>query len=250
MRTFAAWEYEKASKRKGGRVSINVRSSGEVSFHEGYVSRKEARRADKGISTDEKSRRPEVTSTMQTYIDLHRHAAVRVEMAGNPAVVLRLMVAHVIAGSHLFRVTPEPQTARSDEVRESVETCPAEAAFDEKRRAVLGVLGFDPDTPTVCRGHEGYHGLVVVFLRLLDLPDPVVMEVVAMVMGEALASGSAAVEAVGAHLQVVVDSASNLCKAEAQGAQRNNRRSPLHIFRTANAPTRHDRPGAIRPCSS
>lgn len=41
---FHSWEYEKAPKRKGGRVYVDVRSTGEVTFHEGYVTRKEARR--------------------------------------------------------------------------------------------------------------------------------------------------------------------------------------------------------------
>ena len=39
---FHFWEYEKAPKRKGGRVYVDVRSTGEVTFHEGYVTRKEA----------------------------------------------------------------------------------------------------------------------------------------------------------------------------------------------------------------
>jgi ParB family chromosome partitioning protein len=200
---FHVWEYEKAAKRKGGRVYIDVRGSGEVTFHEGYVTAKEARRAEKGEeSTGQKPPRPEVTSTMQTYVDLHRHAAVRAAMTGHPQVALRLMVAHAIAGSHLFRVTPEPQTARSDEVRESIETCKGEADFDDKRRAILGVLGFDPDAATVTGGNGDAYGLVGLFLRLLDLPDALVMEVIAIVMGEALASGSAAVEAVGAYLDI------------------------------------------------
>ena len=42
---FQSWEYEKTPKRKGGRVYIDVRSTGEVTFHEGYVSRQEAARA-------------------------------------------------------------------------------------------------------------------------------------------------------------------------------------------------------------
>lgn len=202
---FSTWEYEKAAKRKGGRIYVDVRSSGEVVFHEGYVSRKEARRAEKGEGGSAvKPPRPEVTSTMQTYIDLHRHAAARAALTGHPGVALRLMVAHVIVGSHLFRVTPEPQSARSDDVRESVETCRGEAVFDEKRRAVLGVLGFDADTPTVIGGNGDGYNLAVIFLRLLDLPDPVVMEIVAVAMGEALASGSAAVEAVGFHLNVAM----------------------------------------------
>src|SRR3546814_6172774 len=64
---FSSWEYEKAPKRKGGRVYIDVRGNGEVTFHEGYVTRKEARRLEKGepLNTGQKAPRPEVTSTMQ-----------------------------------------------------------------------------------------------------------------------------------------------------------------------------------------
>ena len=201
---FQSWEYERAAKRKGGRVYIAVRSSGEVTIHEGYVTRKEARRIEKGEApgTGHKPARPEVTSTMQTYIDLHRHAAVRAALTGHPQIALRLLVAHVIAGSHLFRVTPEPQTTRSDEVRESVETCRGEAVFDEKRRAVLNLLGFSPEEPNVTGGNGDEFGLAGVFLRLLDLPDRAVMDVIAIVIGEVLAAGSAAVEAVGLHIGV------------------------------------------------
>jgi len=201
---FQSWEYERAAKRKGGRVYIDVRSSGEVTVHEGYVTRKEARRIERGEApgTGQKPARPEVTSTMQTYIDLHRHAAVRAALTGHPKVALRLLVAHVVTGSHLFRVTPEPQTTRNDEVRESVETCKGETAFDEKRRAVLDLLGFSAEEPTVTGGNGDDFGLAGVFLRLLDLPDRAVMDVIAIVIGEALAAGSAAVEAAGLHIGV------------------------------------------------
>ena len=201
---FQSWEYERAAKRKGGRVYIDVRSSGEVTVHEGYVTRKEARRIERGEApgTGQKPARPEVTSTMQTYIDLHRHAAVRAALTGHPKVALCLLVAHVVTGSHLFRVTPEPQTTRNDEVRESVETCKGETAFDEKRRAVLDLLGFSAEEPTVTGGNGDDFGLAGVFLRLLDLPDRAVMDVIAIVIGEALAAGSAAVEAAGLHIGV------------------------------------------------
>ena len=97
---------------------------------------------------------------------------------------------------------PEPQTARNDDVRESVETCRAETDFDAKRRAVLDLLGFSPEEPTVAGGNGDDFGLVGVFLRLLDVPDRAVMDVVVIVMGETLASGSAAVEAVGGEIGV------------------------------------------------
>ncbi len=202
--SFQSWEHEKAPKRKGGRVYIEVRGNGEVTFHEGYVTRKEARRLEKGepLNSGQKSPRPEVTSTMQTYIDLHRHAAVRAALTRHPKVALRLMVAHAIVGSHLWTVRPEPQTTRNDEVRESIETCRGEADFDEKRRAVLSLLDFSAEEPTVTGGNGDGFGLVSVFLHLLPLPDRAVMDVIAIVIGETLAAGSAAVEAVGQEIGV------------------------------------------------
>jgi ParB family chromosome partitioning protein len=206
---FSTWEYEKAGKRKGGRVYIDVRANGEVTIHEGYVSRKEAARLAKAEGpengTGHKPARPEVTSTMQTYVDLHRHAAVRAVLTGHPAVALRLMVAHAIGGSHLWTVKAEPQSTRNEDVRDSLDNSKAEADFDERRRAVLAVLGFSAEEPTVTGGNGDDYGVVGIFHRLLDLPDTVVMEVIAIVMGETLASGSAAVEAVG--LEIGVDMA-------------------------------------------
>src|SRR3546814_17545997 len=90
---------------------------------------------------------------MQTYVDLHRHAAVRAALTGHPAVALRLMVAHAVAGSPLWNVRVEPQTAKDDDVRDSVEVCRAASLFDEKRRAVLALLGFDDEEPSVTGGH-------------------------------------------------------------------------------------------------
>jgi ParB family chromosome partitioning protein len=200
---FASYDYERAAKRKGGCVIIDVRSSGEVIVHEGYVSRKQTARAARasGAGGEEKPTRPEVTAAMNNYIDLHRHAAVRAVLVGHPSVALRLMVAHAIAGSHLFRVSADPQSAHSDAVRESVENSAGEARFDEHRRAVLALLGFDADSPTVI-GSGDAGGTVAIFQRLLDLPNAAVMEVIAVVMGEALAAGSDMVEAVGLHLKV------------------------------------------------
>jgi len=204
---YQGWEQVKTPKRKGGRVYVDVRANGEVVFHEGYLTRKEAARAER-IERGElpeaelpKVARPEVSGPMQTYIDLHRHAAVRAALLSRPKVALRLMVAHAIAGSHLWRVSVEPQEARSDAIAESVETCRGETVFDAKRRRLLAVLGFDSDAPTLCDGHDE-HGVVGVFLTLLDLPDPKVLDMIAVLMGETLAAGSAAVEAVGGELGV------------------------------------------------
>ncbi|MFZ5702961.1 MAG: ParB/RepB/Spo0J family partition protein [Pseudomonadota bacterium] len=203
---FSQWEHEKTPKRKGGRVYIQCRDNGEVVFHEGYVTTKEAQRIRKaeatGSAVPAKPSRPELTSTLTSYVDLHRHAAVRHQLAIQSSVALRVMVAHAICGSPLWTVRPQEQKTRNDAVNESIETCSAEVQFDERRRAVLAVLGFDAERPTLAcdRYHGGALGPLV--NRLLELPDPVVMEVLGIVMAETLASGSDLIETLGPVLKV------------------------------------------------
>jgi ParB family chromosome partitioning protein len=201
---FQSWDHEKTSKRKGGRVYIDVSAKGEVSFHEGYLTAKEARVRETG-QTDRKAdkpKRPEITGPMAEYIDLHRHAAVRCELAASPYVALRVMVAHAICGSPLWNVKVQEQRSRKEAITESIEVSVAEVRFDERRRAVLVVLGFDGDEPTVTLGHETRNGISGLLLRLLDVPDAVVMEILGVVMAETLAAGTELVETLGVHLDV------------------------------------------------
>lgn len=196
---FQSWEYERTPKRKGGKVFVSVSQRGDVRFHEGYLTAKEARRLAKGEYLD-KPVRPEISAPIQNYLDLHRHAAVRAELAERPSIALRLMVAHAIVGSTLFRITPEPQRAHSDAIAESVETCASETAFDAKRRAVLDLIGFDAEAPTLIGGYGGDHGVAGLFVQLLGLDDEAVFEILAVVMAETLEAASAVVEVLGTKL--------------------------------------------------
>lgn len=201
---FLTWEHEKTPKRKGGRVYIDVNGKGEVAFHEGYLTRKEARRQGEGGEAAKPSAtvRPEITAAMTDYIDLHRHAAVRSALAANSGVALRVMVAHAICGSSLWGVRVQDQRSRNDAITQSIETSVAEARFDERRRAVLAVLDFDADEASVALGREPRNGVSGLFQRLLELPDAVVMEVLGVVMAETLASGTGLIETIGLHLGV------------------------------------------------
>jgi ParB family transcriptional regulator, chromosome partitioning protein len=201
---FHRYEFAATPKRKGGRVYVTIAHNGEVAFHEGYLTEREAKRIAKGEAPEAQSKqvRPEITAAMTSYIDLHRHAAVRSALAANTGVALRVMVAHAICGSPLWGVRVQDQRSRNEAITESIETSVAEARFDERRRAVLGVLGFDPDEPSVTLGHEPRNGVSGLFLRLLELPDAVVMEVLGVVMAETLASGTGLIETIGLHLNV------------------------------------------------
>lgn len=201
---FHRYEFAATPKRKGGRVYVTIAHNGEVAFHEGYLTEREAKRIAKGEAPDAttKASRPEITAAMNSYVDLHRHAAVRSALAANTGTALRVMVAHAICGSPLWRVDVQSQRSRNDAITESIEGSVAEAGFDERRRAVLGVLGFDPDEPSVTLGHDPRNGVSGLFLRLLELPDAVVMEVLGVVMAETLASGTGLIETIGLHLGV------------------------------------------------
>jgi ParB family chromosome partitioning protein len=194
---FNSWEHERCPKKKGGKVFVTISHRGEVAFHEGYITTKEARRRAKGETDTPKPVRPEVSAALGNYIDLHRHAAVRASLLSEPGMALRMMVAHAIAGSPLWRIDVEKQRAASDAIAESVEVSASEAAFDRARRKVLDLLGFDPETPTVVGGYDGEHGVAGIFVRLLALSDDAVMGILPVVMGETLAVGSAEVDMLG-----------------------------------------------------
>lgn len=200
---FHSWEHERCPKRKGGKVYAAVSHRGDVAFHEGYVTLKEARRLAKadGSGDTDKPSRPEVTSATQDYIDLHRHAAVRARLADQPAIALRVAVAHMIAGSPLWSVRVEPQRA-ADAITESVENSQSEALFDAKRRGLLAILGFDPDTPTIAQGSGYGRDLLSLFAQLIGFDDATVMDILAIVMGETLDAHSDLVDALGIHLGV------------------------------------------------
>lgn len=195
---FQRWEHEKTSKAKGGKVYITLSHQGEVEVHEGWLSLREARKkATQEAGETALAPRPEMTASLRAYADLHRHAAVRAELTGHPAIAFRLLLTHAIAGSWLWNVRIEPQRAPTDAIAESVEQSAAEAAFDAKRREALVLLGCDADQPTVVGSGEG---IAAVFLRLLALSDAECFVIAAIVMGETLAVGSDVVEATGVQL--------------------------------------------------
>jgi ParB family chromosome partitioning protein len=195
---FNSWEHERCPKKKGGKVFVSISHRGEVAFHEGYITSKEARQRAKGEATDApKPVRPEASAALGNYIDLHRHAAVRTSLLSEPGIALRMMVAHVIVGSALWRVDVEKRRAASEAIGENVEASASEVAFSKARSAVLKLLGFDPETPTVVGGYEGDHGIAGLFTRLAALSDDEVMSILPVVMGETLAVGSAEVDMLG-----------------------------------------------------
>lgn len=205
---FHTWEHEKTAKRKGGQVFVVVSDRGEAQFFEGYRTTKEARRSRRGEDTDTSEivmgERSEVSSSLQNYIDLHRHAAVRLALLKDPQVALRLVIAGAICGSPLWQVRAEPQTAKSKAIGESIAASAAQDDFVRRRAEIVSLLGLDQDGQGALIQSDGSVSAAAVFVSLLNVPNAEVMRILSVLAADTLAAGTVLVDAVGAHLKVDV----------------------------------------------
>lgn len=205
---FYGYQHVATAKAKGGKVFIAVSRRGEVTVHEGWLTAKEARRAETAarVAPDAsgeggaKAERSEVTAKQQAYIDLHRRAAVRAVLTDHLDVALRLLVAHAVAGARYWRLETDPLGAGSQEAADSLKASPGETIFAAKQSQALRLLGLTAAGDVVGRGHAG--GAAAVFVRLLSLSHAEVLAVAAVVIGETLAARSAEVEAAGTYLHL------------------------------------------------
>jgi len=204
---FQTWEHVQVSKKDGGRIYIEVRGTGEVITHKGFITSKEHQRRLTGSANgnnkkDDAELRPELTKAAQNYLDLHRHAAVRHSLLNHPSVALRLMVAHAIGGSSLWQTKPDPQRADKEEIAESVGGSKAATAFAKERGPILKMLGLPAHGHSVVRSNGDDYHVVSLFVTLLKLSDKEVMQVMAYIMAETLQAGTSVIEALGCHLKV------------------------------------------------
>lgn len=200
---FPAWQYDEAELEEGGEAFIEVRADGDVEVHQGYRAYENAHAADEDSGDGDGGRaapaaKAELTKAAENYLALHRHAIVRAELLAHPAIALRLAAAHMIAGSALWSVKPDPQRADKETIAESLGASPARAALTAERDAVLELLQIEKSYyGTLTRGNGDAHTGASLFARLLALPDDAVLRVIALAMAETLAAGSALTEAAG-----------------------------------------------------
>lgn len=152
-----------------------------------------------------KPAKPELTKTMQNYLDLHRHAAVRCELLSYQGLALRLTVAQIIAGSSLWSVQADAQKANTDVIKDSMSTNLAEDIFADARQKVMAMLGMDSDTSeTVVPRKDDWHVSHDVFEilgKLITMSDDDVMHILTFVVAETLPCGSVLVESLGVMMQ-------------------------------------------------
>ena len=195
---FQRWDYVQTTKKQGGKVIVEQRHDGTITFHEGWLKAAEARKARTAAKCSEAATepetRPEMSGPMADYIRLHRHGAAQASLIRNPAIALRLMAAHVLCGSALWNVRQHSPGGVKEATLESIEAGRAAAEFGAARSSVEAL--FDAlGAPVPRRSADAYH-LCETFAALLAMSDAEVMQVQALGMGETLESGGPIVEAV------------------------------------------------------
>ena len=203
-RHFPTYCHVRHPKEQGGRVYIETRDSGEVLFHEGYITDKEAQTIRRALSNGEaeggkatKTSKPEMSGPMAEYMNLHRHSIARAELIKRPDLALRLSVAHMICGTRNWKIDGSGIRARKDESRASIEASKAEAILADERQAVCELLGLSQKHAQIYYRHENPYDVCEIFARLIPLGDAEILRIQAFCLSETLAVDSSEVEAIG-----------------------------------------------------
>ena len=194
---FDQWAHEKVAKKDGGKVFVTVSERGEVEFFQGWLPKKDARKAKQAEASpkEKEAARQAMTQAMENYLQLHRQAAVRLALLDSPATALRLLVAHAVASSGNWTVRLEAQRSHSNAIKASIEQSAAQKAFDAESAKAYDLL----DLPENSTGDER---TALCFAKLLGMKDAQVLRVAAAIMADTLAVGSSCVEVTGTVLEV------------------------------------------------
>jgi ParB family chromosome partitioning protein len=196
-------------KKDGGKVFIAVGYDGSVSIHEGYLAQAEARKVQKrneakaaGESIDIEaptSSRPEVTSSQNSYIELHRQAANRAALVNNPALAFRFLLAQLITGTdHSLRANAQRVEQYGDALSGSVKQQAPHRAFETARAEALDGLNMAGKGGITLTGRYG--NTAEIYATLKGLSDIDAMKIAAVLVAECLEAGSRAGDMVGADL--------------------------------------------------
>jgi ParB family transcriptional regulator, chromosome partitioning protein len=205
---FQAWDYDQVQKSRGGAVYIDVEPDGHVTIHKGLAPRAAACRAlshghnGAALSEAVPSERPEMSAPLANAVDLLRHSVVRLALANAPKIALRLVVAHMVGGSPLWRLEAERQTPHSDAIATWRETLPTQAAFATLRAEAATRLGAEDGA--LIDSRAGGACTAQVFALLQAWSDDDVLALLAVVMAETLAMGTGLIDQLGQVLGVDV----------------------------------------------
>ena len=194
---FQSWDHQKRARTKGGKIFVEIRHDGTVTFYEGYIRHAEARKLDKKTSERDDGRsaaRPEMTKALGEYLFEHRRLAAGATLLRNPKIALRLMLAHVLAGLTLWTTFSHTFRSRKEDVLTSL-TSSRGAQEIAAATTKIGEM-FEAHGITNTRQNSDAYHLSDIFAALLGMDDDEVLQVLTVIMVTKLEAASPIVEAV------------------------------------------------------
>ena len=153
------------------------------------------------VGIAETGKRSELSAAMTNYVDCVRLSVVRAALVQSPDAALRLLLAHLVAGtaSAHIKARTEPMQPLTTGISVSIKGLETEKSMAEARAAACIALGVDLRETVVKTNFDG-DTIATAFAKLLTLPDMDVLAILATVMAETHALGSAIVDTVGTQL--------------------------------------------------
>lgn len=221
---FPHWNYEALTKAKGGWVFILPKANGEVEILKGLipkavlekaqavaqkegVEQSKAHLVDAVTSTQDtaRQRRGELTAALIDYMNLHKQAAVRLHLAQQPGLALRVAVAALISGLPTWTVQRDAPLTVGDAILKSVRESTAQKAYEQQRRDAYRLfvpLDEPDDEPAFINRYGSKPPLAEVLARLIALPDEEVFQLLAILTAETLPAGSGLIDVLGQYLHI------------------------------------------------
>jgi ParB family chromosome partitioning protein len=137
-----------------------------------------------------------LTKAAQNYVDLNRHAAVRADMLGQSGLAMRLVVAHMLAGSSLWQVERDPQKAAKPEIAESLEASTAQQAFEKEREAIAALLGIETAQilPERSEWYVTRPDIGKILTHLMTLAEEDILRILTFLMADSLSAHSPVID--------------------------------------------------------
>ena len=219
---FSAWDYEKRGLKRGGHAHVEIADSGDVTVHYGLLHRSELKKsktkgeeAAKGAQADDAVEadaavKPELSAPLANYIDCVRLSAVRADLIERPDIAVRLLLAHILAGtaSRHIKVAAEKIQVLTTDISTTVKGLASGAVFAKARDRASVLMGNTGGDALIHFGYDhtgdDHSSVCGLFKHLLAMPDTDVMTVLATAMAETLALGSQIVDLAGTTLKTNV----------------------------------------------
>jgi ParB family transcriptional regulator, chromosome partitioning protein len=212
---FHNWQHIRTQKNKGGRAYLTVGHDGTVEEHLGNLTEREVRQQARG---DDKQKtatpKPEMSAPMANYVALYRHAAVRLEVANNPRLALRMAVASLLCGDSRINGVgglhgkADPQKAIGDQTAASLAQSPVTSLFRNVRQSIVQHLNCnlpndEPNHITTIDDNDAATGYFestareALFRHLVTLEDYVVHQLLALLVAECMSVSDPLVDILG-----------------------------------------------------